>query len=197
MSRTIHIVASGFLQRVDEVNANGMVRLAWELEKLDCTRHAVREHAYKDDYRQIANRLLAEKQERGPIRVRLYGYSYGGWWCMKLSWALSHRGIVVDSVVLSDPVRRYPHPVKWLALLPAEGGLLRIPLTFPDSCLVVKHFYQRQNLPCGFDVRLRGCDVPGAELRLTHQHMDNSERFHEACLSAAQGIYDLKGKCEL
>lgn len=185
--RTYHVICSGFRQRKDRPHDNGMIALRRALrDELDRDSNFTDLYSYRDDVREVANSLLAERDQYGNICVKLYGYSYGGHWVCRLAQALHRRGVTVTHVVLCDPVRRYPPPFWAASLLPSWCSILRFPLRLPHTVLGVTLLQQRTDLPCGFDVYHRTKKVKPERLLLSHVYMDNSQTFMKRALAVAR-----------
>lgn len=200
---TCHELFGGFLQRAGVTN--GVAGLAVELDReLDPRYHRVQYHPYRTDVLDHAQYLAFLAGCRGvDVRINVYAFSYGGDTACRFCDALEAVGLRAHQVVLCDPVARFRYAYtmlpKWMRRRPLRGlvDCFRPSLRFPASVGSIHVFEQTVQPPWPSQVYHGERRVQPQRLPYPHVHMDNSTEFREACLSAAHGIYDLKGKCEL
>jgi hypothetical protein len=99
---------------------------------------------------------------------------------MELARALDDRGIVVNVMVLSDPVYRHSYWAgNWLSFVPW------IPITIPANVRQVRQFRQTKNYPRAHVLKATNpgfTDVwPPVTINATHQNMDEAGAFIVEC----------------
>lgn len=189
---TCHTLISGFRQHVGYTH--GLVRLRERFLAAGLQHgvdHRVSLRTWHDDVRRMADELVVLHDLTGQCpRIGVYAYSYGGWAATRFARALQRRGIRVEAMVLSDPVRRWPLRLqKPLSLLPrwAPWQTLRIPANVRE----VHHFYQTVDLPQGHRLAADGeTTIMGRRLDCGHARMDDAEEFQRAALCVAQALHD-------
>ena len=181
-----HIVLSGFLQR--EGAANGMLRLAVNLHgELAATNCMVEMRLWHDSMAGLAEKIWLLRPAESSPAIRIYGYSWGGAAALRLAAELQHRGLAVETILLSDAVYRHSYWLgNWRALWP--GTRLRV----PTNVRRVEWFSQRQNVPAGHTVIARDASVTEVvhlgELEVTHQYMDDALPFLQRALQIARTL---------
>jgi hypothetical protein len=172
-------------QLLDEGFSNGIHRRVW-LEP------------WRANTRNLAVSLQILRQRYGTLYLGIYGYSYGGGFgAMQLIRRLLPSGIMVDKLVLADPVFRNP----WLPVpLPSPLSLLpfrqqpRIHL--PGNIVDLVHFYQTINLPQSPYLesdQLHGC-VEHRQLQVAHQSVDDHEVVHRSVMRCAYELLEMSEK---
>jgi hypothetical protein len=103
---------------------------------------------------------------------------------MRFARELGNRGVVVRSMVLSDPVYRHPLlAMRWLTLF-------RFPVIgVPANVQAVRWFRQRDSWPWGHELYAEGKETriyDPVEAGCGHLGMDEYGPFHEAALEEAE-----------
>jgi len=185
---TWHLCISGFTQT--EGTFHGIVPLWRELHAcLSSAEDVVSLRTWSSNWRDLAEHIFLVQQEQGErIRVAVYAYSWGGGYgLVRFAKELNKRGIPIEIAVLSDPVYCSPwYTFRWLAMT----GFRKI--VIPNNVRMVRWFYQRQNHPQSQGIVAqdpkRTLIVDGVEVDRTHQYMDDSGQFHQACHAAAEAL---------
>ena len=182
--RDFHIVISGFLQY--EGKPNGMIRLWRELHE----RHSgpdtfVLMRTWNDNMDTLAEliwRLAADN-----VRVKIYGYSWGGAASVRLARQLQKRGIDVEAMVLSDAVYRHPYWLgNWRALIPLSK------IVIPRNVKYVYWFCQKDSWwkISGHEViahsQVNTTVISHGVAHVSHEYMDDLNAFHNASYHVAK-----------
>ena len=183
------IVRSGYRQRIGSWH-NGCTQIAAELSAL---------------YGGNGNRVELQGWDASPTytadyihqlspvmtrpKVAIFAYSWGvGYGFVKLAKELRAHGIDVEQAVLCDPV--YHGLFKWRALIPKKMfGIVKI--TVPSNVKEVHWLRQNVNKPAGHNIvaESKSTIIHEAEwIDRPHTDMDNSSRFRELCMQAAERI---------
>lgn len=183
-----HVCISGFRQNAGRVNGvlrlwRERIRLLTDGDTYTCYR------PWDSDWRELASFINLTREPGRPLRVGIYGFSYGaGWGAMQLARALRRSALSVDAMVLADPV--YRHGLRSLAWL----SLVRCPvIRVPSNVRWVRYLLQRETIPRGH--RLIASEGAGTVIerprivRLPHIAMDDYLGWHELAEETAYGLH--------
>jgi hypothetical protein len=143
---------------------------------------------WDDDWEAAAEFMFRFRPDAGRLRIGCYAYSWGaGWGAIQLARALRRRGLLIDVMVLCDPVYRHRCRIKnWRALWPASTILI------PANVLQVHWLYQRQSVPRGHEPiaadPARTAIWGGHEIEADHVHMDEHPDYHRLALAVAKTL---------
>ncbi len=151
---------------------------------------------WKENFERIATEMLNVCAHHGmkPV-VMITGYSYGGWGALQLAKELNKHGIIVHTMILSDPVGR---PWYWPRPLPAVTSLLgrnyAFKLHVPPNVKSLHSYFQRTNRPQGHQlVTTNGtAETAPIELQYPHSRMDDAKEYHGKVLQEARRIVKFK-----
>ncbi len=138
--------------------------------------------------------VQSERDNGTQPKVCVIGYSWGGGWgAQRLAEQLRVCGMVVNQMVLADPVYRSARLLgRWRSLL--IGGWLAPTIKVPSNVLYVKSTRQRINWPRAHDLKP---DSPGTRMELpiedydrVHNQMDESPIFREIVFNAAKRLIE-------
>lgn len=201
LTRTWGICISGFTQ--SEATENGVLDLAEKLCRFRSPETSVRYQRWCDDFAAVAEHIFAVtrnlRRESGDESFRptilIFAYSYGGGYgAVKLVSELCKRGLLVNAVVLSDPVWRLRLPLlgrfgRWIEALASPIALTIIgKVKFKAQSIgSIDWFFQRQNRPCGREPICAGARIlRGVQLQAVHAYMDDAPEFHAKCFEVAE-----------
>ena len=177
-----HYVISGFLQN------RGTYDGSLDLWRKMCSAHHgpdERVELCPWNTRWDAEAEFVYRFRNGCPVVTIAAYSWGaGWGAMRFARELGKRGIVVRSMVLSDPVYRHPLlAMRWLTLF--RFPVIRVPANVQD----VRWFRQRDDWPSGHELYAEGEGThiyDPVEADCGHLLMDELPAFHAAALEEAE-----------
>lgn len=116
--------------------------------------------------------------------ILVYAYSWGcGHGATSLAKGLKRRGLLIDSMVLCDPVY-YKWGQWWRALICSPS------ITIPQNVVEVHSFFQRLNKPQGTSLYAENEERTtihvAKQLYRSHAYMDEAPEFHSKCLEIAE-----------
>lgn len=188
MVKTWIVLCSGFLQ--NEGTLNGIEQL-WSKVR---TRHSspdvsVEYRPWNTDWRKMAEFMFRLRDHDDPPRIMLVGFSWGGYGMVCLARELAKRGLLVETLILSDAVYRSQWMVwRWLSMT----GFPRIHV--PPNVRDVHWFRQRNDWPRGHEVvpetHFRTSISTPVILDVTHSYADDAAPFHDLTLEEAEKLCD-------
>lgn len=185
--QNFHIIISGFRQR--RWQDNGSFQLWYALREVSSPTSCVQMATWKDDFKELADRIAAVSVPCPTIKI--YAYSWGaGWGFIQLCKELERHSFQVVVVVLCDPVYRSPYLPTWLPLNPLSMVWLPV-ITIPEIVLEVHSFHQTIDRPRAHRlVKPLGSGTiinRSIELTVPHRQMDKTPEYLMTSLEIARG----------
>lgn len=175
-------IIPGFLQTFGE--PNGMVGLWRNLKQYETKDVQVSINTWSENWESVAELIWRCRSDFVKPKVNIFAYSWGaGYGAIELAKYLEHRSLIVDTMILSDPVYRSRFfATRWLAFS-------RLPkIRIPDNVNEVYAFYQTYDnlrgheLVCGSDTIEH---PPVIVSNIPHSEMDDLPQFQSLCRDIA------------
>lgn len=194
---TWHFCIQGFMQHS---YGNGITRLFDHLaDKLSGhPEHRIELLEYNDNLWNTAERVARYCRDNGIVSpvINIYCYSWGGAAAARLCKLFRDRGIVVNMVVMADPVYRYTSALKSLQVLGLALTLVRwVPIRIVNVRHPVWWSRQFENWPCAHEVVSGDAGtviLPPVIETATHQNMEDLPSFLGASLDAAMATVEVR-----
>lgn len=179
---------SGFTQKFFAKHGNGSINIHRDMRKFANPQTEVHLLQWNHHPRAYARRVAKNWKPGSKIQLNVYSYG-GGWWALEFLDELLQIAphIRVDTVVMCDPVLRYPWSKFWLKWKALFHQILEV----PDNVKRVCHFYQKLTEPGGDDILVcRDTEIAySRRLDYPHVKIDNSPEYGAACLEEAKRLF--------
>ena len=177
------VCIAGFLQ--DEGTPGGLVAVWRELHRLHAAPDVrVEFRAWNARARSLAELIWRLRPAEDRPQIVICAYSWGGASAQNLAKQLGRRGLVVDRMVLADPVYRHGYWCgNWRALVPWSR------IVVPHNVRRVAWFRQTVSRPRGHDLVAEDPDAttiePPEVVKVDHTYIDDLRAFHDSAIAAA------------